>query len=233
MITHEMIQAAISARLDGEPAGIDDDVIDAHLEGCEECRRFQEETSRMSTSLRFIEPAEDGMTPPQDLSETILAGVEPAWRRHASTRLVWLAVGRVTLVVLAAIHVVWAVVTLSSTSGLAPVSSDGLLLAPAAEPELMRLMVESAGLRFAIAVALVAGAWKPQLIAGAAIVPATLTAFLLGFTARDIVLGGVSSAQLGLLALLVLTVVGLALTWLADRGLVLRRAWRVLTADPN
>lgn len=233
MIDHEKIQAAISARLDGEVPGIDDDIIDAHLAGCDECRRFQEDAARMSTSLRFIEPADHGMSPPADLADTILAGVEPQWRKQASARLVWLAVGRILLVVLAAVHVVWAVVTLSSTSGVAPVSADGTVLDPAAEPELMRLMVESAGLRFALAVALIAAAWKPGLIAGVAVVPATLTAFLVGFTARDIIFGQASSSQVAMLALLLVTVAGLALTWFADRGIVLRRAWRALTADPN
>lgn len=233
MIDHDQVQAAISARLDGEPSGLDDDVVDAHIAGCAECRSFQEEATRLSTSLRFVEPVDQGMSPPADLADMILAGVEPQWRKHASTRLVWLSLGRILLVVLAVVHVSWAVMTLSSTGGVAQVSADGTVMDPAAEPELMRLMVDSAGLRFALAVGLVAAAWKPGLIAGVAIVPATLTAFLLGFTARDIILGGVDSAQVGMLVLLVLTVLALGVTWFADRGIMLRRAWRTLTADPN
>lgn len=233
MVDHEQVQAAVSARLDGEPTGLDDDVIDAHLAGCAECRRFAEQAARMSGSLRYVEPRDDGMSPPHDLSETILAQVEPEWRRRDSNRRAGLAIGRVVLTVLALLHGVWAVGTLISTGGLAPVSSDGTVLAPAAEPELMRLLVESAGLRFALAVALAFGAWKPGLIAGIAIIPATLTAFLIGFTARDLVLGTVGTPQLALLALLVVTVLALAGTWLADRGVALKRAWRTLGADPR
>lgn len=219
MVDHEQVQAALSARIDGEPAGLADDVVDAHVAACAECRAYQDKLAHFSTSLRFVEPADSGMTPPVDLADTILAGVEPEWRRLASTRQMWLAIGRVLLVVLALAHVGWAFALLGSSATV-----------PAADQA--RLFVESAGLRFALAIGLLFCAWRPGLIAGFALVPGTLTAFLLGFTARDVVLGAVSAPQVGLLALLVATVAALALSFVADRGVQLRQAWRTLSADP-
>lgn len=210
MVDHDQIQAALSARIDGEPAGLADDVIDAHVAACEECRDYQDRVAYFSSSLRGVEPAGPGMTPPVDLADTILAGVEPEWRRLSLARQTWLRAGRVALVLLAAAHIIWAV---SLTGSGAP--------------------IESAALRFGLAFGLLFCAWRPGLIAGFAVVPATVTAFLLGFTARDVVFGLVDGAQVGMLVLLVATVAGLALTFVADRGVVLREAWRTLSADPR
>ena len=77
MLTHSQVQAAISAQLDGEHSDLAEDVIDAHLESCAECRAFRDKAAALSRSLRFVEPAESGMAPPTDLSEVILAGVDP------------------------------------------------------------------------------------------------------------------------------------------------------------
>lgn len=210
MVDHDQVQAALSARIDGEPAGLADDVIDAHVAACEECRNYQDRVAYFSSSLSFIEPAGSGMAPPVDLADTILAGVEPEWRRISVARQTWLRLGRAALVVLAVAHAVWAITLIGS-------SAD----------------IESAALRFGLAVGLVFCAWRPNLIAGFAIVPATVTAFLLGFTARDVVFGLVDGAQVWLLAQLVATVAALALTFVADRGVLLREAWRTLSADPR
>ena len=42
MIGHEDIQDELSARLDGEPGRLPDDVVEAHLAACERCRAFYE-----------------------------------------------------------------------------------------------------------------------------------------------------------------------------------------------
>lgn len=233
MIDHEEVQAALSARIDGEPSGLADDVIDAHVAACPECRAFQDKAAALAGTLRFAESTDSGMAPPRDLSETIIANVEPQWRRSSSGRLVWLSVGRILLGVLAVAHVVWALTSIGDSGGLAMVSADGSVLDPAAQPETVQLLIQSAGLHFALAVGLVFSAWRPALISGFIIVPAAYTAFLLGFAARDLVLGGVGAVQVGLLFILLSTVAVLALTWVADRGVFLRQAWKTLSADPR
>lgn len=217
-ISHNDIKAALSARLDGEKTGLSDDVIDAHLDACDECRAYWDNASALSRSLRYVEPVDDGMTPPPDLSEMIIAGVEPQWRKEAARRQNSLMWARVVIGILAVVHVAWAVLTVGSS--------------PSSDAESMRMAIEAAGLRFAIAVGLAACAWKPRLIPGFAVVPATLTAFLIGFAARDIVLGGSSVAELALPLTETVTVAALGWAFFADRGLYLEQAWKRLSADP-
>ena len=45
MIDCARVQAALSARLDGEDKGVPDDVVDAHLSGCVECQAFFEQAA--------------------------------------------------------------------------------------------------------------------------------------------------------------------------------------------
>lgn len=233
MLDHEEVQAALSARIDGEPSGLDDDIVDAHVAACPECRAFQDKAAALAGTLRFVESRGSGMAPPRDLSESIIANVEPHWRRSSSGRLAWLSIGRILLGLLAIAHVVWAMTNIGDSGGLAMVNADGSVLDPAAQPETVGLLIESAGLHFALAAGLVFSAWRPALISGFIIVPATYTAFLIGFAARDLVLGGIGSVQVGLLLMLLLTVAALALTWVADRGVLLRQAWKTLSADPR
>ncbi|AKK10710.1 zf-HC2 domain-containing protein [Corynebacterium uterequi] len=232
MLSHDEIQSAISARLDGEPAGLDDAVIDAHVQACPECSAFQTRAAHLSAALMYVESPHDGMSPPPDLADTILAGVDPQWRRGMASRRAWLATARVVLVVLAVLYAVWAVRTVGATDGVAPVGADGLTLDPQAHPETVRALIETAGLRFSLAVGLAMCAWRPQLIAGFIVIPATLAAFLVGFTARDVVLGWFAPGQLLSLVVLVVTVFTLVAAWVADQGLVVSQAWRALRSDP-
>lgn len=233
MVDHDDIQAAISARLDGEVPHIAEDVIDAHIAVCPDCRRFQDQAAQLSRQLSFVDSPSSGMSPPEDLSDRLMAGVEPEWRRHASQRQVGLSVSRILLIVLAAVQVIWAVALISSSGGLAVLSADGEVLDPQAQPERVGLLIESAGLRFSLAMGLIMCAWRPNLIAGFAIVPGTLTAFLLGFTARDVVLGMADARQIALLGVLVLTVLVLVFAWMFHRGVYVREAWKQLGSDPR
>lgn len=173
------------------------------------------------------------MEPPRDLTETILAGVEPEWRRRSSSRRAWLTAGRVALAVLAVAYAAWAIATVGSTSGVAEVSTDTHVLAPSAQPEYMALIVQTAGLRFAIAIGLALCSWRPSLISGFLLVPTAMTAFLIGFVVRDAVLGWLVPEQLTTLLVLAITVFALGGTWLAGHGYALRAAWRALSAEPN
>ncbi|MFM2079003.1 MAG: hypothetical protein RJA49_2893 [Actinomycetota bacterium] len=61
LVTCEPWQLAISARIDGEDPGIEPRLIDAHLDTCAECRRFQTvaETGRRSVRLQAAAPMPD------------------------------------------------------------------------------------------------------------------------------------------------------------------------------
>ena len=100
MISHAEVQAALSARIDGEDTGLDNTVIDAHLDHCPECSSFWERSLALSRSLSFVE-ADGSMAPPEDLSDVIYAGVETEFHKLASRRLLGLSIGRVILAILA------------------------------------------------------------------------------------------------------------------------------------
>ena len=144
MLTHSQVQAAISAQLDGEHSDLAEDVIDAHLESCAECRAFRDKAAALSRSLRFVEPAESGMAPPTDLSEVILAGVEPEWRRTSSARQANLTVARAAMVLMGAIFALWAVALIVHSSGLVPLGEEGKVLDPTADPERANLLMDLA-----------------------------------------------------------------------------------------
>lgn len=233
MIDHDEVQAALSARLDGEPAGLEDDVVDAHVANCEVCTRFWEESLALSRRLSFIEPAREGMSPPQDLSEIILAGVEPEWRRRSAPKLVSLTIARILAALLAVGLVIWALGMVADTGGLVPVSQDGQVLDPAAQPEFAALLIEGAAVRLAVAVGLGLSAWQPALAGGLAPVGGTAWAFLTGFAVRDIVVGAASISQISQLVGLGAIAVVLVWLWAAGRGLNFRQLWRSLSAQPN
>lgn len=207
MVSHEEVQAALSARLDGESTGFDDAVVDAHLAQCEECRAFWERLVALSKNLRFAEVG-GGMAPPPDLSEAILAGVESEWRRFSRRRFLLLSLCRVALVVVALVWAVWAVT----------------LVAAGASPD-------DAAVRFGVALALGFAAWKPTQIPGILLIVGTMFTFTLGFAVRDLILDS-PRGTLGPLALQLVSFVVLVLAWATDRGADLRRAWRLLGADP-
>jgi len=66
----ENYRLGISARLDGEDAGVDDAALAWHLANCEPCRRFESEAIALTRTVR-VATAE---TPP-DLTPTIMAAI--------------------------------------------------------------------------------------------------------------------------------------------------------------
>ena len=232
MLDHDEVQAALSARLDGENTEIDDDVVDAHVAGCAECQAFWEKSVALSRRLAVVDSPRHGMSPPENLSEVIIAGVEPEWRRRAAGRRVSLALSRLALAVLAVVLVVWAIALVVETGGMVPTSDDGQVIDPSAQPETAALLIESAALRLALGVSLFFAAWRPHLVSGMLPIVATLLTFLTGFAMRDILLGASSIEQIAWLVTLLLVVVTLLWAWLVGRGADLRAAWRSLAADP-
>ena len=233
MLTHSQVQAAISAQLDGEHSDLAKDVIDAHLESCAECRAFRDKAAALSRSLRFVEPAESGMAPPTDLSDVILAGVEPEWRRTSSARQANLTVARAAMVLVGAIFALWAVVLIVHSSGLVPLGEEGNVLDPTADPERANLLMEGAAVRFGMACGLFFSAWRPAALTGLLPVSATMFAFLFGFGMRDIALGTVTIEQVYFLIATALATLSLAWAWAAEKGYLVRAWWKSLNAQPQ
>lgn len=212
MISHEQIQAALSARIDGEPSGIDDSVIEAHVAGCSECSAFLERALDLAEELH----SGAGYEPPSDLSAVILAGVDDEWRRLSHRRALQVAVGKIALGVLAVVWAVWAVRLLVSGAGETDQASAATL----------------ASVRFGVALALGLTAWRPTQIPGILLVVGTMFTFNVGFALSDAVLGlGEFAPWLVLIPLL--TLVALVWTWAADRATGWRRWWRLLGANPQ
>lgn len=213
MISHEQVQAALSARIDGEAPGLEDSLIDAHLASCAECTAFWERSLALSETVRFAE-VDGGMAPPGDLSEVILAGVDEKWRKLAQRRLVTLAIGRIALVIAALVWAWWAVQPLLGTD-----ASDGL-------------MTSTAAVRFGVALALGVSAWRPRQIPGVLLIVGTMFTFTAGFAVRDWVLS-IGEFVPSIVFIPLFTLLGLVWTWVADRGIEIRRAWHLLDANPS
>jgi len=214
VVSHEEVQAALSARIDGEKAELDDAIVDAHVSGCAQCRAFLDRSLALSQSLSqsLGGTTDDAMAPPQDLSAAILAGVDNEWRRFARRREIGMAVGRLMLGAIAVVWVLWAV---------------RLILSGGEEP----VVASSASVRFGVALALGFTAWRPQQIPGVVLIVGTMFTFTVGFAVRDFVLGTGAFELAGVL-IPFMSLVALVWTWVADRGGALRRAWQMLDARP-
>ncbi|MCK7638113.1 zf-HC2 domain-containing protein [Corynebacterium pygosceleis] len=230
MIDCVEVQRALSARLDGEPAGIDDDVVDAHVAACGECRAFLDSAAALNRQLKLSTASESGPMVPPDLSASILAGIEPEMRRRAATRAFGLALSRVALVGLGVAYVIWAIVLLGSSAAVSAPPADPLIDTSVTAG----LFVDAAAVRLALGVGLFFAAWRPRNAAGMLPVYGALWAFSFGFATREVVLGYASASDVfGLVLLLVSTLV-LLWTWLSGFGLAaMGRAWRAVTAQPD
>lgn len=69
---------AISARIDGEDTGLPDSALQAHLEGCADCRGWQQRAHAVTRRVRLGGPFLE-----RDLTAQVLAAITPApARRH-------------------------------------------------------------------------------------------------------------------------------------------------------
>ena len=66
----ENYRLGISARLDGEDAGIDDATLAWHLASCEPCRRYESEAIALTRATRVV-----AAQPAPDLAPTIMAAI--------------------------------------------------------------------------------------------------------------------------------------------------------------
>jgi predicted anti-sigma-YlaC factor YlaD len=136
------VRVSMSAALDGEMPSLPPDVVEHHLRGCGECRRWSEAVAGLHRSLR-VQPAEDE----PDRTDAILAAL-PRRRpladdRVQTLRLVSLAVALVQLV--------------ASIPLLFP--SDTMPGMPGMDGHLERHLGISA---LAMAVGLLVVAWRPE-----------------------------------------------------------------------
>ncbi|MHA2788474.1 zf-HC2 domain-containing protein [Corynebacterium sp. S7] len=231
MLDHKDVQQALSARLDGEPTGYDDAVIDAHLATCEECQAFWDKAVSLSRTLSYVE-VDGGMAPPENLTQSIVAGVEPEWRKHARRRIVGLSIGRIALVIAAILHVIWAVQLVIDSGTLVVTGPVGPGADVSADPAYAALLIQSAAVRFAFALAFGFSAWRPSSIPGILLITGSVFAFSVGFAVRDWVLLG-SADNWGGMWTLFFACAALVWTWVADRGIEVRRAWKSLNAQPT
>lgn len=207
MIEHDQIQAALSARLDGEAHSLDDAVVDAHVAQCPECSRYWERSVALSRELKAAE------IEPPDLADVILAGVSDPWRKMAQRRMVTLAIGRLALVAMALVWAVWGIALMAN-----PETTD-----PAA--------TSFAAVRLGVALALGLTVWRPRQVPGVLLIVGTMFTFTAGFALRDALLH-YGEYPLSLVLVPLATLVALVWTWAADRGIEVRRAWSLLNANP-
>lgn len=211
MISHEQVQDALSARIDGESPLLDDAVVDAHLAQCPPCREYFSQALALSRQLHLAE-GDRHLTSP-DLSEVILAGVDDPWRRMAQRRIVTLTIGRVALVAMVLLWVAWAIQAVASGS----VEDGG---------------VTTAAVRFGVATSLGLCAWRPGQVPGVLLIVGSMFTFTAGFAIRDAILA-TSDIAPGAVVIPLVTALALVWTWVADRGVEVRRAWSYLSANPN
>ncbi|QFQ02879.1 hypothetical protein CUROG_07650 [Corynebacterium urogenitale] len=242
----EGIRAALSARLDGEEAALPEDVVDAHLDGCEECQRWYSTVTALGRQLRMTAPPEPApQTTGSDAAARVLDAAEsiPNVTGTLRARQLPLVISRIALAFVAAVYVGWAAVLLfGSTLGLASTPEASGAAAPygaAEDPVLARFVIDAATSRFALGAGLAWAAYRPR--AAGAMLPVYLGvwAFGAGFATRDIVMGLVEYSSelpivLGTLLVHLVAVIALVTCWLARIHAVtpLRQSWRWLTARP-
>ncbi len=259
------VRAALSARLDGEPSGVDDDVVDAHVDACADCRAWFDRAVALNRSL-LMGPAhepgdarDDGSPPPgsapaagpeplraahdvpehpdlEALSERILSTVEPERRRRARFWTTMSVGGRVVLIILGVLYVIWGVGLLidagaaasGTAAGAAPGTAPGEGTAAIRDwADAARLAADAAAIRFALAVGLFWAAWRPRAAMGMAPVYGAAAMFSAGFGAVSLVLGGVTVADVAKLVLLFVSALALAAVWLGGyTPQALAQAWR-------
>lgn len=210
MISHQEIQSALSARLDGEDAALESEVIDAHLAQCPQCQQFWDEALSLRSQMQLTDV--DRAAAPPNLNDVILAGVNDPWRKLEQRRMVTLAIGRIALVVMALVWLAWAVQA---------------VVAATTDP----MVTSFAAVRLGVATALGLCAWRPSQVPGVLLVVGTMFTFTVGFAVRDAILGTSEFGFGGILIPLV-SAIALVWTWVADRGIEVRRAWSYLSANP-
>ena len=214
------VRRALSARLDGEASGVDDTVVDAHLAGCPDCQRWFDEAVAINRQLSVgLAPSADLEVP--DLSAVILSTMEDSPRRRINGWQVAIAVARILVVLIGIFLLVWAVQLLSGTTTAdqlfvgtdADPSGGNSPAGAAADPITARLLIDGAATRIALAFGLFWVAWSPKSASGTLPILGAYSAFSIGFSTRDLVLGYLTIGSIAAQALLVTAVISVAVLW--------------------
>ena len=197
---------ALSARLDGEAAGLPAAEVDRHLAACPACAEWADDAATVTRRARL---AAAPLVP--DLTATVLAALPrelPGAAAEARSRLVDSALRLALLAVgVAQAAFAWPVLT----------SGAGAMSAP------VHMAHESGAWNLAVAAAFLAVAAGPRLAAGALPFLATFAALLLPVTLADLGAGHVHAERAGAHVLLLVGVVLVsAVAWRGRRRGVLR-----------
>jgi len=187
MTCHE-IRESLSARLDNEPAVLDDDQVAAHLASCAACRAYAEQTVALHRSTRVR-----AATPVPDLTPQIMAAISDESapdRRTGLLRLVLAVAGLVQLAIAAPALV-------GVDHGMAAHDARHL-----------------GSFTAALAVGFLFAAWRPTRVSGLLPVVAVLVALVVGTSIIDVASG---RAAAGSEAGHVTEIIGLAAAWLLTR----------------
>ncbi|MEJ5927566.1 zf-HC2 domain-containing protein [Corynebacterium sp. H128] len=233
MLNCAQVQAALSARLDGEDSGVPDDILDAHLSGCRECQRYYDKAAALNRVLAFQDVGADTDLEAPDLSASILEGLEPERRKQVARFVLSDALVRMLLVLFGSVYVAWAIALLTNVAALPTSGLPAGTLVATDDPLLAGLLFDAAAFRFAMAFGLFFAAWRPQASGGLFPVFGALFTFSLGFGVRDMVLGFATAGDLGGLVLLLATAALVLVAWIKtmQEGTV-PRLLRSLSANP-
>lgn len=241
-VSCDAVRVALSARLDGERAALDDSLLDAHVAGCEECQRWYSTVTALGRNLTMGVAGEElsSATPKSGSVEAALQLVNsinatstgrtaPLRRRRTP-----MIVARICLAVLAVVYILWAGLLLFGAH------SDASIIVDASDPLFARYVLEAAVTRFALGVGLACVAWRPAAASGALPVYLAMWAFGAGIATRDIVMGLIDDSTVGaadpLWTLIVhfVAVIALIVVWAGRQHMVmpLQQSWRMLSARP-
>ena len=211
------VRASLSARLDGEPAELSEDVVDAHVSGCAECSRWYSTVTALGRDLTMgvAGPAVEPPTSADQLAAEVLSNASFRRRQYP------LLFARLALVALAVAYFVW----------------SGMLLFGAGPVEAQYLF-DAATFRFALGVGLLWAAARPKVATSVLPIYLALWGFGAGFATRDLVLGltgqDASGSPVWGLLLNLAAVVALLACWLGRHHVFmpLSQSWRTATAQP-
>ncbi|MGI8761955.1 MAG: zf-HC2 domain-containing protein [Jatrophihabitantaceae bacterium] len=187
----DRFREAVSARLDGEPTGMSDAVLDAHLGSCLDCAGWREQATRLTRQARLA-----AVNVP-DLAESITAGIALPARRVLRRRLLLRQA-------LALVGVVQLLIAAPALDG------DSLGMAMSAHAA-----HEAAAWNLAIAFAFLASALRPRRAAGLVPLLGTFIVVLAVLSVRDLAAGAVSLDRIATHAA---ALIGLALLLALDRA---------------
>jgi predicted anti-sigma-YlaC factor YlaD len=185
----QSFREAVSARLDGEPLGLDADALDRHLDSCAACAAWEERAADVTRRVR-VTPAPEV----PDLTAAVLAAL-PAQRRPAATG--DRAAGTAGLVAGWGLRALLGLVGFLQALLAWPVVADGTMAMTGMQSTgmqsigMVHIEHETGAWNIAVAVAFLAVAAAPRLAAGALPFLSSFAVLLTVLTVQDLGAGHV------------------------------------------